>query len=231
LWRETFAHDQFTGRSGTFFAFEGLGSIYWHMVAKLLVSVLECYQAAIEPETGEVDVEAATALADAYEHVRDGLGFRKSAVVQGAFPCDPYSHTPRDRGAQQPGMTGLVKEEVLARWGELGVQVRGGRLRFAPRLLHRAEFEAAPYRFDYVDIAGQDRSWELPAGSLAFTYCGTPVCYELADRASVVVDRVAGPSELIAGDELPRAASESVFAREGSVVRLIVRVPREALRP
>ena len=229
LWETVFRHREFTGRSRTFFMFEGLGSIYWHMVAKLLLSVQECYQAAIEPETGEVDVQSAVALADAYDQVRDGLGFRKSAVVQGAFPCDPYSHTPRHRGAQQPGMTGLVKEEVLARWGELGVRVRGGRLRFAPRLLHQAEFEAAPYRFDYVDIAGQNRTWELPAGSLAFTYCGTPVCYELADRASVVVDRIAGPSELIAGDELPRAASEAVFAREGSVVRLIVRVPREAL--
>lgn len=228
LWETVFRHREFTGRSRTFFMFEGLGSIYWHMVAKLLVSVLECYQATVEPETGEVDVEAAAALADAYDHVRDGLGFRKSAVVQGAFPCDPYSHTPRDRGAQQPGMTGLVKEEVLARWGELGVQVRGGRLRFAPRLLHRAEFEAGPRRFDYVDIAGLDRSWELPAGSLAFTCCGTPVCYELADSASVLVDRATGPSELIAGDELTRAASESVFARDGSVVRLIVRVPREA---
>jgi hypothetical protein len=230
LWETVFRHREFTGRSRTFFMFEGLGSIYWHMVAKLLVSVLECYEAAIEPETGEVDVAAVAALADAYDHVRDGLGFRKSAAVQGAFPCDPYSHTPRDRGAQQPGMTGLVKEEVLARWGELGVQVRGGRLRFAPRLLHRAEFEAAPHRFHYVDIAGRDRSWDLPVGSLAFTYCGTPVCYELADRASIVVDRVAGPSELIAGDELPLAASESVFARDGSIVRLIVRVPREALR-
>jgi hypothetical protein len=230
LWEKLFRHREFTGRSRTFFMFEGLGSVYWHMVSKLLVSVMECYQAAIEPETGEVDRQAAAGLADAYDHVRDGLGFRKSAEVQGAFPCDPYSHTPRHRGAQQPGMTGAVKEEVLARWGELGVEVRGGRLRFAPRLLHQAEFEAAPYRFDYVDVAGQDRMWELPAGSLAFTYCGTPVCYELADRASVLVDRAAGPGELIAGDELPRAASESVFARNGSIVRLVVRVPREALR-
>ena len=231
LWEQIFQHREFTGRSRTFFMFEGLGSIYWHMVAKLLVSVLECYQAAIEPQTGEADLEAVAALTDAYDHVRDGLGFRKSAAVQGAFPCDPYSHTPRHRGAQQPGMTGLVKEEVLARWGELGVQVRAGRLRLAPRLLHRSEFEAAPYRFDYVDAAGQDRSWELAAGSLAFTYCGTPVSYELADRASIVVDTLAGSSDLIAGDELPRAASESVFARDGSIVRLIVRVPREALRP
>ena len=230
LWETVFRHREFTGRSRTFFMFEGLGSIYWHMVAKLLVSVQECYQAAIEPETGEVDIDAAAALADAYDHVRDGLGFRKSAEVQGAFPCDPYSHTPRHRGAQQPGMTGLVKEEVLARWGELGVQVRQGKLRFAPSLLHRAEFGAAPQRFDYVDLAGEDRFCDLPAGGLAFTYCGTPVCYELADRASILIDRAAGPSELIAGDELSLAATESVFARDGSILRLVVRVPREALR-
>ncbi|MCB0158784.1 MAG: hypothetical protein KDD83_11685, partial [Caldilineaceae bacterium] len=34
LFETTFNHSAFTGRSGTFFAFEGLGSIYWHMVAK-----------------------------------------------------------------------------------------------------------------------------------------------------------------------------------------------------
>jgi hypothetical protein len=230
LWEKLFHHHEFTGRSRTFFMFEGLGSIYWHMVSKLLLSVQECYETAIEPATGEVDVEAAAALADAYDHVRDGLGFRKSVEVQGAFPCDPYSHTPRHRGAQQPGMTGAVKEEVLARWGELGVQVRAGKLRFAPRLLHLTEFEAGPYRFDYVDVNGRDRSWELPADSLAFTYCCTPVCYELADFASVVVERAAGASELIDGAELPLVASESVFARDGLVERLIVRVPREALR-
>jgi len=230
LWEKVFGHREFTGRSRTFFMFEGLGSIYWHMIAKLLVSVLECHRAAAEPESGDVDAAAAAALADAYDHVRDGLGFRKPAAVQGAFPCDPYSHTPRDRGAQQPGMTGLVKEEVLARWGELGVEVRDGRLRFAPKLLHADEFETAPHRFDYVDLTGRERSWELPAGSLAFTYCDTPVCYELADRASILVDRATGPSELISGDELPRQASEAVFARDGSIVRLIVRMPRETLR-
>jgi hypothetical protein len=230
LWEKLFRHREFTGRSRTFFMFEGLGSIYWHMVSKLLLAVQECYEAAIDPEAGDVDTTAAAALAEAYDDVRDGLGFRKSAEVQGAFPCDPYSHTPRHRGAQQPGMTGAVKEEVLARWGELGVQVRAGKLRFAPRLLHRSEFEAAPYKFNYVDVDGQDQTWDLPAGSLAFTYCGTPVSYELSERASVLVDRPSRPSELITDAELPLTASESVFARDGSIVRLIVRIPREALR-
>jgi len=94
LWETVFRHREFTGRSRTFFMFEGLGSIYWHMVAKLLVSVLECYEAAIEPETGEVDVVAAAALADAYDHVRDGLGFRKSAAVQGPSRAIPTRTRP-----------------------------------------------------------------------------------------------------------------------------------------
>ncbi len=41
LFEENFHHTQFTGRSGTFFAYEGLGSIYWHMVSKLLLAVQE----------------------------------------------------------------------------------------------------------------------------------------------------------------------------------------------
>ncbi len=176
LWERTFHHSQFTGRSRTFFMFEGLGSIYWHMVAKLLLAVQETFEAvdaAREPEL-------AAALANAYDEIREGLGFRKTAEEYGAFPADPYSHTPRHRKAQQPGMTGLVKEEILTRWGELGVRAEGGRVSFAPRLLHRAEFAAEPFEFQYVDLAGREASWSMPAGSLAFTWCGTPVCYRLA---------------------------------------------------
>ena len=41
LFEDIFHHTEFTGRSGTFFAYEGLGSIYWHMVSKLLLAVQE----------------------------------------------------------------------------------------------------------------------------------------------------------------------------------------------
>ena len=52
--------------------------------------------------------------------------------MYGAFPTDPYSHTPSFAGARQPGMTGQVKEDFLARLGELGAQVVAGRLRLGP---------------------------------------------------------------------------------------------------
>lgn len=52
----------------------------------------------------------------------------------------PYSHTPMHKGAQQPGMTGQVKEDILTRIGELGVKMKDGKLVFEPHLLSKSEF-------------------------------------------------------------------------------------------
>jgi hypothetical protein len=127
-------HHAFTGRSGTMFAYEGLGCIYWHMVAKLLLAVQERVFEASDAVAVELP-----ALVAHYRRVRDGLGYRRSAAQWGAFPADPYSHTAGEGGAQQPGMTGQVKEEILTRWGELGLRFEGGLIRFDPVLLDRAE--------------------------------------------------------------------------------------------
>jgi hypothetical protein len=224
LWERTFHHAEFTGRSRTFFMFEGLGSIYWHMIAKLLLAVQETFLA-VDPER---EPEAAAGLAAAYEEIRDGLGFRKTAAEYGAFPTDPYSHTPRHRKAQQPGMTGLVKEEILSRWGELGVQVEAGCVRFAPRLLHRSEFAAEPFDFAYVDLAGRDQVWHLPAGSLAFTFCGTPVCYRLGDTSAIKVEMAGGRTVELGGDALPAELSPQLFSQSGTIARIEVVVQFEA---
>ena len=146
-------HRAFTGRSGTMFSYEGLGCIYWHMVAKLLLAVQEQVFAAADTQSPDLP-----ALVAHYRRVRDGLGYRKSAAAYGAFPADPYSHTPCEGGAQQPGMTGQVKEEILTRWGELGLRIKAGRVHFNPVLLDAAE---------------------LPKGgaALQFTWARLPMAY------------------------------------------------------
>ena len=58
IFEEVFNHKAFTGRSGTFFGYEGLGSIYWHMVSKQLVATQECCLKAIQ------DKEVISSLAD-----------------------------------------------------------------------------------------------------------------------------------------------------------------------
>ncbi|MBT8114440.1 MAG: hypothetical protein KJP04_03625, partial [Arenicella sp.] len=105
---ELFGHDEFTGRSGTFFAYEGLGSIYWHMVSKLGLAVSEnIFWAA----TNDAAANTIDSLRDQFAFIRDGIGAEKSPQDYGAFPSDPYSHTPENAGVKQPGMTGQVKED------------------------------------------------------------------------------------------------------------------------
>jgi hypothetical protein len=231
LYEDVFDHASFTGRSGTFFAYEGLGSIYWHMVAKLVLAVAETHRTASVAGEG---AEVLDALAAAFADLADGLGYRKSPAVFGAFPTDPYSHTPAHAGAQQPGMTGQVKEDLLARWHELGVVIEGGRLGFAPALLRRDEFLT-----EALDTVALTPSGPVPlalgGGSLAFTVCQVPVVYHLVDgapngAANVVVQRPDGSELAFDGPFLDTATSREVFARSGAVRRIAVAVPVGALR-
>ena len=77
-------------------------------------------------------------LGQLYYRVREGIGFNKTPAEYGAFPTDPYSHTPKHAGAKQPGMTGQVKEEVLCRFGELGVELATARCDFSQICCGRA---------------------------------------------------------------------------------------------
>ncbi len=219
-WEDVFHHSAFTGRSGAIFGFEGLGSIYWHMVAKLLLAVQECH-AACEEEFFRDD------LALAYQDIREGLGFRKTPEAYGAFPTDPYSHTPGHRGAQQPGMTGQVKEEILIRFGELGVEVRNGMLGLHPTLLDPSEFSTEESTFRYRDIAGTGRDLRLAPGSIAFTYCQVPIIFRSGDAPRIQVARADGLDEEIPGTRLPEKISRAIFSRTGLVTGLTVIIAPE----
>lgn len=114
-------------------------------------------------------------------------------------------------------MTGQLKEEILAHWGELGILVQDGALRFAPILLGDDEFLDAPDSFNYVDVRGQEQTVALPAGSLAFTFCQTPIVYTRGERAEIVVSYVDGRSRTLSGSRLDRTTSQQIFSRDGEV--------------
>ncbi len=211
----------FTGRSGTMFGYEGLGCIYWHMVSKLLLAVQEVHGRALREGESETLVRR---LAAAYYRVRGGLGFNKTPREFGAFPTDPYSHTPRHSGAQQPGMTGQVKEEVLTRLGEVGVDVREGCIEFRPALLLRRELLAAPAEWEWFGVDGRPQRRTLAAGELGFTLCQTPIVYRLAAARSVVVRRAAGEQHEFPGTRLDAATSGEILGRSGAVAEVVVSI-------
>jgi hypothetical protein len=228
LYERVFSHREFTGRSGSMFGFEGLGCIYWHMVSKLLLAIQENFFAALD---GGAGAEACHRIGGLYYRVREGIGFNKTPAEYGAFPTDPYSHTPGHGGAQQPGMTGQVKEEVLSRFGELGVRVAAGEVRFDPSLLRAREFSTETRRFRFLDVDGEWQELAVPPPGLAFTWCQVPIVYRLCDdeHPTLSITRRDGSTQTLPRVSLPVDVSAEIFARSGQIRQISLDFPKQGL--
>lgn len=219
IFEKLFDHESFTGRSGTFFGYEGLGCIYWHMVSKLLLAAQENYFRAVESGAPAKMVKG---LAKAYYDIRAGIGDHKTPENYGAFPMDPYSHTPGQGGARQPGLTGQVKEDVICRFGELGVLVKNGEIHFRPRLLRAEEFVTRRTEYDYYDLAGVKQRLPLKPGELGFTYCQVPVVFRRARADSLTLHFADGSTRRQEKLQLDVENSRSLFERTGKIRRIEV---------
>lgn len=187
------------------------------MVSKLLLAVQETIlRTRSEPSAG--------ALMEKYNDIRQGLGFNKTPDVQGAFPTDPYSHTPKGQGARQPGMTGSVKEEILTRQVELGLLVQEGNLSIDPFLLDPEEFLQEASVFTWLDISGDSQTMKLPAGSLAYTVCQVPVVLHSAKQVQIEVFMADGEQRVIPGNTLDADTSRRIFRCDGGLHHLRVHV-------
>ncbi len=205
LYERMFDHQAFTGRSGTFYKYEGLGSIYWHMVSKYLLAVGENITRAVQ---SGVEQSTIARLRQHYWEIQDGIGAHKSPEAYGSFPFDAYSHTPSMAGVQQPGMTGQVKEDIINRFFELGLCVRKGEIRIDTTMLRDEEF---------LD------------GKLCFTYCGVPFTYmdkgertKEKGQTSIEIHRANGTVETIKSNTIPEAVSKKLFSRSGEITQIIV---------
>ena len=219
IFEANFNHKSFTGRSGTFFGYEGLGSIYWHMISKLLLGAFEATQKAIDQKQ---DPKIIGRLVDHYFEINAGIGAHKSPELYGAFPTDPYSHTPGGKGAQQPGMTGQVKEDILCRFGELGLRVSEGVLCFEPSIMKASEFIQKPQTFQYIDVKQEKQSIVLEKDSLAFTVCQVPVIYKKATEGSTIVTFFEGPAKIFDTNALDAKTTKDVFERMHKIKHITV---------
>ena len=228
IFEKVFNHKAFTGRSGTFYGYEGLGSIYWHMVSKLQLAVWECCEKAYAENASQ---EILNGLIDHYYEINEGIGVHKSPSVYGAFSTDPYSHTPAGKGAQQPGMTGQVKEDIISRFGELGVHIQDGKLVFQPFMLKRSEFLTEGQVFKFVDVHGQMAEFPVSENSLCFTFCQVPVVYELAGEKGIEVISANGAKTAFENTlTLDEETSGKIFTRTGEIQRVNVFLNHDSIK-
>jgi len=219
IYESHFNHKAFTGRSGTFYKYEGLGSIYWHMVSKLLLAVQEIYQEAVLNKAEHTDVHI---IKQFYYDIKEGIGVHKSPSKYGAFPTDPYSHTPSFSGVQQPGMTGQVKEDIISRFGELGLNVDDGIISIDTSLLNENEFLEKEELFKYYNVDGDKRTIQLKKDSIAFTYCQVPFIYLLNSEKSIEVSKTDGGKITFKDMKLNKELSNSIFKRVNEIEKVEV---------
>ena len=206
LYEQLFNHHAFTGRSGTFYKYEGLGCIYWHMVSKLLLAVGESISNSVSDLTAKGDPTsdsvAVSSLIAHYKAIREGIGSHKTPAEYGSFPFDAYSHTPAMSGVQQPGMTGQVKEDIISRFFELGVHVQDGQITFCPTMLTDADFQSS-------NLSPLASNLSPEYGELRFSYCGTEIIYRKTAHGTGSVT-------------LTPEQSQHIFARDGKIKQLII---------
>ena len=195
------------------------------------VTVPLCSDTKVGKRQGRQDTADAQRLGDLYYKVRHGLGFNKTPEEYGAFPADPYSHTPGHSGARQPGMTGMVKEEIVTRFGELGLRVQDGAVSFQPYLLRRREFRNSARPFCYLDVFQQWQEIDVPEDALAFTWCQVPILYILDDskQGRIVVSRSDDTEEVRDGMKLGQTNLAALTSRSGEIRALTVYIPSTML--
>ncbi|MBP7210404.1 MAG: hypothetical protein KBA02_04345 [Paludibacteraceae bacterium] len=201
IYEKIFDHKSFTGRSGSFYKYEGLGSIYWHMVSKLLLAIGENIQKAMSEGA---DANVIARLKAHYAAVKDGIGAHKSPENYGSFPFDPYSHTPIMAGVQQPGMTGQVKEDIINRFFELGIFINNACLSINKDMLNYSEFIKADVPY------------------IKFTYCSIPFTYLKDGKEGIDVIYADKSTERIVTYALDQKLSARIFARDSDIKGLIV---------
>ncbi len=170
------------------------------MVSKLMLAVAELIEK-------ELDENIRMALIREYREIRASLGYKREAKDYGSFPFMPYSHTPKGKGAKQPGMTGQVKEEVITRNIELGAKVENGIFVISPDMLELSEFK--------------------DDGTLRYTRFNTPITYTLSDNDSIEI--AVNGSAYRKSNTLDRNESTDLFNRKGKIKEISVRIPRSIL--
>ena len=121
-------------------------------------------------------------------------------------------------------MTGQVKEDILARFGEIGVSVKKGELQFNPRLLRKEEFLTDSKDFKYIDVDGVKKTLVLDSGTFCFTYCQIPVVYQISKKTGVKLFYNDDSNKEFDFLKIDFKTSKKIFERTSEVEKIIVHI-------
>jgi hypothetical protein len=123
----------------------------------------------------------------------------------------------------------MVKEGILCRFLELGVNLNQGGLRFRPSILRSSELIRQELSTELVRMDGTIETIRIPADSLLFTFGQTPVVYlrsESKDPKILITFRD-GTERILDSDTLDAELTEAIIGREDRIQQISVYQPAE----
>ena len=114
-------------------------------------------------------------------------------------------------------MTGQVKEDILCRFGELGISIAQGSISFQPSLLKKEEFIETAGTFAYTNIEGEQKLVAFDKNAICFTYCQVPIVYTLSDTNNISVRYKNGTTTCTDGMHLKQSDSQILFERSAEI--------------
>ena len=117
-------------------------------------------------------------------------------------------------------MTGQVKEDILSRFAELGVQIKDSTLSFGLDLFDRDELLESEGEFTYCNVAGEFKMEPVPTRGFAYTLFQVPIIYQPSESDSIQVTLADGKEVSFEGTSLDEATSQLLFSRTGEVVKI-----------
>ena len=121
-------------------------------------------------------------------------------------------------------MTGQVKEDIITRFGELGVIVKDGCIGFKPQLLSKDEFLDTE-----LDWKINERIIKLRKRELGFSLCGIPVIYSLGNSKSITIEMTRSEKKVLTNTHwIDSQISKLIFNRTGSIRCIRVELPENA---
>ena len=174
------------------------------MVSKLLLAIQEQYVLSLFRKD---PLPTRKALKSIYKEIRSGIGFNKTPEEYGAYPTDPYSHSPWGQGAKQPGMTGQVKEEIITRFVELGLAVHHGSIMIIPEAILEDQW------------IGESGSSSF---SFSFSFCGVLFLMKQSDHTGISLTYGDGHIETQMDLSISREISQSIFRRQSNIEKITV---------
>ena len=128
-------------------------------------------------------------------------------------------------------MTGQVKEDILSRFGELGVTVKNGQLSFDLVLLSKEEFLSTDQAWSLAHRQNHEatQSIHLAKDTIGFTALTVPVICVLSDDEKIIVTDVSGKEIVYQGHSLDEETSQMLFGRHHDIDKITVSVDQSKL--